>query len=235
MRQYDQFHPPPPTERRLRVFAFDPAASLSAASAGIATTTISVPWEDLQPGPSGEYVEVIDHDPASGCFYAPIDLSNPRLLATDGLAPAEGDPKFHQQMVYAVAMRTIQTFERALGRRALWSPVTDGPRETQYVRRLRIYPHALRARNAYYNPLKKALLFGYFPATPLTLSTMNPGGIVFTCLSHDIVAHEVTHALLDGMARGLATPTNEDMLAFHEAFADLVALFQHFSLPGVLN
>lgn len=235
VRQGDEFHPPPPTERRLRVFAFDPAASLSAATAGIATTTIQVPWEDVEPGPSGEYVEVIDHDPASGCFYAPIDLNNPRLLATDGLAPAEGDPKFHQQMVYAVAMRTIQSFERSLGRRALWSSVTEGFREMDYVARLRIYPHALRARNAYYNPLKKAVLFGYFPATPLTLNTVNPGGMVFTCLSHDIVAHEMTHALLDGMARGLASPTNEDMLAFHEALADLVALFQHFSLPGVLD
>jgi hypothetical protein len=28
---------------------------------------------------------------------------------------------------------------------------------------------------------------------------------------------------------------NEDVLAFHEAFADIVALFQHFSYPGVLR
>ena len=33
-----------------------------------------------------------------------------------------------------------------------------------YVRRLRIYPHALREANAYYDPEKIALLFGYFPA-----------------------------------------------------------------------
>ena len=32
------------------------------------------------------------------------------------------------------------------------------------MRRLRIYAHALRERNAYYSPDKKALLFGYFPA-----------------------------------------------------------------------
>ena len=30
-------------------------------------------------------------------------------------------------------------------------------------------------------------------------------------------------------------PVNEDVLAFHEAFADIVALFQHFSYPGVLR
>ncbi len=230
-----EFHPNTPTERRLRVFAFDPAASQSLASAAIAITTVAIPWEDLQPGPRGEYIEVIDHDPSCRCFYAPVDLEDRLLLSTDGLTPLERDPKFHQQMVYAVAMRTIRTFERALGRRALWSPVMEGRREAQYVGQLRIYPHALRARNAYYNPLKKALLFGYFPARPLSPGTMNPGGIVFTCLSHDVVAHEMSHALLDGMASGLASPTNGDMLAFHEAFADLVALFQHFALPHILN
>ena len=30
-------------------------------------------------------------------------------------------------------------------------------------------------------------------------------------------------------------PTGPDMLAFHEAFADIVALFQHFTIPAVLR
>ena len=33
-----------------------------------------------------------------------------------------------------------------------------------FVRKLRIYPHALREANAYYDPDKIALLFGYFRA-----------------------------------------------------------------------
>lgn len=224
-----------PEERQLRVYAFDPAASRTTDTAEINQTMVSVPWEELEPGPAGEYLEVVDHDPASGCFYAPVNLDEPHLLASGGLAPAEGNPKFHQQMVYAVAMRTIKLFESALGRLALWSPLMEGKRETGFVQRLRIYPHALRQQNAYYNPLKRALLFGYFPARPVSKDVMNPGGMVFTCLSHDVVAHETSHALLDGMARGLVNPTNPDMLAFHEAFADIVALFQHFTLPKVLT
>ena len=43
-------------------------------------------------------------------------------LAQDGLEPSESNPQFHQQMVYAVAMNTIQSFERALGRRVMWAP-----------------------------------------------------------------------------------------------------------------
>ena len=220
----------------MRSYAFDPELSTRLETAQINEAVFEVPWEkDLQPGPSGEYVEVIDHDPASGCFYAPVDLNDPSLLATAGLAPSEGNPKFHQQMVYAVAMRTIHNFELALGRKALWSPRMQSKDEPEYVQKLRIYPHALRERNAYYQPDMKALLFGYFPATAADPGQQYPGGMVFTCLSHDIVAHETTHALLDGMHRSFIRADNEDQLAFHEAFADIVALFQHFAMPEVLR
>ena len=41
--------------------------------------------------------------------------------------------------------------------------------------RLRIYPHALRENNAYYDSTKKALLFGYFPARPRETQRDRPG------------------------------------------------------------
>ena len=227
---------PEPVSRSLRIFAFDPSLSAQFDTAGIGEITIGIPWEkNLRPGPVGEYIEVVDADPASGAFYRPVDLNDPRILAQDGLAPSESNPQFHQQMVYAVAMTTIGHFEQALGRVALWS--THRPKGTfdeKFVRRLRIYPHALRDRNAYYSPDKKALLFGYFPVGVKDAHN-TPGTLVFTCLSHDIVAHETTHALLDGVHPRFNEPVNADVLAFHEAFADIVALFQHFSYPGVLR
>ena len=231
----------PPASRRLRIYAFDPSLSLRLDTAPINEMTISVRWEHdpttgrsrLEPGPIGEYLEVVDVDPASGLVYPPVDLNAPDLLPTDGLAPAEGNPQFHQQMVYAVAMATIGHFERGLGRVALWATHEEPGRTRRFVRRLRIYPHALRDRNAYYSPAKKALLFGYFPVRARSAHN-TPGTLVFSCLSHDIVAHEVTHALLDGVHPRFGEPTNPDVHAFHEAFADIVALFQHFSYPGVL-
>jgi hypothetical protein len=126
-------------------------------------------------------------------------------------------------MVYAVASRTIANFEKALSRPVLWSP-REVNGEPVYVPRLRLYPHALREANAYYSPLKKAVLFGYFPASSEKDSKMLPGSIVFTCLSHDIIAHEVTHALLDSIHPNFNNPSNADVLAFHEAFADLCIL-----------
>lgn len=229
---------PDPISRRLRVFSFDPGLAGQYDMAGIGEITIKVPWEELQAGPIGEYIEVVDIDPASGTLYRPVDLSDPKLLAQDGLSPSESSPQFHQQMVYAVAMTTIGHFERALGRVALWSARKerdpDGGYYEYFVPRLRIYPHALRDRNAYYSPEKKALLFGYFPVQ-VKDQYNTPGTTIFTCLSHDIVAHETTHALLDGVHPRFNEPVNPDVLAFHEAFADIVALFQHFSYPGVLR
>ena len=238
--------PKKPTYRHLRGYAFDPSISLDPETFEVNNLVYKIRWEEtwgkpeeghrFSPGPCGEYVEVVDFDPTVNKFYTPVDLNDPYILATDGLAPSESNPQFHQQMVYAVAMLTIQNFEKALGRKVHWSPrLLAGRKYEEYVPRLRIYPHALREANAYYSPQKKALLFGYFAATPANASKQMPGSLVFTCLSHDIIAHEVTHAILDGMHRNYNRPTNPDVLAFHEAFADIVALFQHFTFPEVLR
>ena len=236
--------PPRPTHRLLRGYAFDPSLATQLETALVSEITYKVPWEDVEPGPIGEYIEVVDFDPPSGCYYNPVDLNHPRILAQNGLQPSEGNPQFHQQMVYAVAMTTIDRFERALGRKAFWTDrylkdqegakQQDKKENQEFVRRLRIYPHALRMANAYYSRNKGSLLFGYFPATDDRTSGQFPGGTVFTCLSHDVVAHETTHALLDGFHKYFMEPTNPDVLAFHEAFADIVALFQHFTFPEVL-
>lgn len=225
-----------PPLRKLRAYAFDPSLSLKLDTSVINNITYKVEWEEVKPGPVGEYIEVVDFDPSSQAFYQPVDLGQTFILAQDGLDPAESNPQFHQQMVYAVAMTTIKNFERALGRKITWSPYRDkSGKPTDYVQRLRIYPHALREANAYYSPLKKALLFGYFNAAPDQPQLQMPGATVFTCLSHDIIAHEITHALLDGMHRRYIEATHIDSLAFHEAFADIVALFQHFTFPDVLK
>jgi hypothetical protein len=248
---------PAPRFRRLRGYAIDPSLSTALLTSKVNQLTYEVPWEDLDSRgdesggsyPAGEYVEIVDYDPASGLYYEPVNLDDPHLLAQDGYAPSVNNPQFHQQLVYAVIMTTIKNFEKALGRRILWGEnIVSKPEkknaasksgrpdvEFKFVKRLRVYPHALRQANAYYDPLRKALLFGYFTATPANSQLQLPGATVFTCLSHDIIAHETTHAILDGVHRRYIDATNPDMRAFHEAFADLVALFQHFSFPDVLK
>ncbi|TGE25348.1 hypothetical protein E5K00_09220 [Hymenobacter aquaticus] len=226
-----------PAFRKLRAYSFDPSLSLRMDTVDINNITYKLDWEHLEPGPVGEYLEVIDYDPTVKRFYKPVDLRDRYIVAQDGLEPSESNPQFHQQMVYAVAMTTIKNFENALGRKVLWSArrTIGGKQYEGFVRRLRVYPHALRDANAFYSPLKKALLFGYFSSAPADETMLMPDSLVFTCLSHDIIAHELTHALLDGMHYYYNEASNPDVLAFHEAFADIVALFQHFTFPEVLK
>lgn len=186
---------------------------------------VDVPHERLSPGPCGARVEVIDYDPAAGRYYQPIDLDDPHIAMQSGLDPSESDPRFHQQMVYAVSMRTLENFDVALGHRVRF----------HRGRPLRIHPHAFRGANAYFDPELRAVLFGYFTGDDRDAGSTLPGQTVFSCLSHDIVAHEVTHALVHRLRPYFLEPTNLDVAGFHEGFSDVVAVLQHFSFPGILR
>ena len=220
---------PTPSIRPLSVYAFDPSMGHFVGN----YMTTSVLYEPLKAGPVGQRFAVIDYDGANNTFYKPVDLDDPKVLIKDGFDPSESDPRFHQQMVYAVASETLQRFEHALGRRIPWrwthrdDQLPRLPRGS--VRCLNIYPHAMCQANAFYSPDAHAILFGYFRASRTQPGRNLPGQTIFTCLSHDIVAHETTHAIVDGIRRYFTEPTNIDVPAFHEAFADLAALFLHFA------
>ncbi len=213
---------PEPRRRSLQIYAVDP---MIARLSGNEVVTITVPYEPLRPGPSGDLVQVIDYDASTKRFYTPVDLDSPVLLAQDGLAPSERDPRFHQQMVYAVTSSLLENFERGLGRRFRWRG-SD---------RLRIFPHGFQGENAVFDDGHGgSLRFGYFRTDPRDAGRNLPGQWVFSCLSHDIVVHEATHALVDRLRPLYKEATNIDVYAFHEGFADVVALFQHFALPELL-
>jgi hypothetical protein len=140
---------------------------------------------------------------------------------TDAIAAAAddrlaADPRVRAQNVFVIATRTLETFENALGRRLGWGFAGH---------QLYLVPAAFAEANAFYDPDSSAVLFGYFdPAEP-------PGApTVYCSLSHDIVAHETTHAILDGLRRRFEEPSLPDQAAFHEALADIVALMSVFSI-----
>ena len=149
---------PPPVERKLRVFAFDPSLGVKLETSGINEVVLSIPWERdaagadlLKKGPVGEYVEVIDRDPSSGCFYSPVDLNHPHVLAQEGLAPSA--TRCSTSRWFAVAMRgSAISRQRSGGWRSGLPPSRCGLTTTlewqddEYVPRL-LYPHALREAN----------------------------------------------------------------------------------------
>lgn len=201
--------------RRLTVLAQDP--SVLGEFGHALTTTVEVPAERLERGPKGHRIHVIDYDASTDLFYRPRTTQLDRDPYTDvrDIDRLVADPHFHQQNVYALTMATLYTFERALGR-----PVDWGFAQTSH--QLKVAPHAFQDANAYYSRESESLNFGYFPD--------NDGRRIYTCLSHDIVVHETTHALLDGLREFYLYPSSPDQAGFHEGFADIVALlslFQH--------
>ena len=219
----------PAVRRPLKIFASDPLLGRTFGN----RARIDVANESLQPGPIGARIAVVDYDGAQRCFYQPVDLDNPAILMQGGFEPSESDPRFHQQMVYAVALKTLENFDRALGR-----VLRLGPQGRQSVARppqLRLCPHAFYGANAFYDRDLNAILFGYFRAESQDVGPNLPGQTVFTCLSHDVIAHEMTHAIVDRLRPLFIEPSNPDVRAFHEGFADIVALFQHFSFPDILR
>ena len=146
--------------RPLKVYAFDPTQGKTLGN----YMTVDVNFEELEPGPVGNHLMVIDYDASNHCYYAPVNLDDRAILLRGGLDPSETNPQFHQQMVYAVASETIRRFEFALGRAVKWRFQT-GARNDPRRNLLRIFPHAMQEANAFYSRELRALVFGYFTAS----------------------------------------------------------------------
>jgi hypothetical protein len=221
-----------PNTRTLTAFAQDPSIRFRGR---ILTTALTVPAEDLLPGPCGYRVNVVDYDSTTNILYEPMSYGTPESGGnyvdpfadkSNGGAPAGRkarhdrrlleNPRFHAQDVYAIAMRTLAQFEFALGRRCAWG--SDG-------HQIHIAPHAFADAN--YSRSDRGIFFGYF--------TGADGKIVYTCLAHDVVAHETTHALLDGLRWRYMEASTPEQAGFHEGFADVVALLSVFSLRDVVD
>lgn len=220
--------PGDPLCRPLQIYALNPAVSYLAG--GVAQ--LPAFYEPLQPGPMGSVIDVSGVDD-TGVDWGPTDLEDRLALIGGGYRASMADPRFHHQMVYAIAMLTYDNFRAALGRDIAWA---FAPRAYADGRnRLRLRPHGACEGNAWYDPEAGEIVFGYFSPVSSTPVVPAKGGNVFCCLSHDVITHEMTHALLDGVRAHFVDPTNADVLAFHEAFADLVVFFQHFRFGDLVR
>ena len=142
---------PVPSRRRLRVFSVDPTYSRVQG----ATVVLSVPWEPLRPGPAGARIQVLDW--ADDGPAPKVALDDRRLLAQDGLAPDQSDPRFRQQMVYAVLASLLETVDQARGRRLQWRNVwrapEDGRARAPRARPLVVVTNRPHLANAHFAPV----------------------------------------------------------------------------------
>ena len=209
------------------------------------TARVEVPADRLEPGPRAHRFHVVDYDATTGVLAPPADVTDPaatpgdrawschdRFAAPDPAVAGDeanryptgydetllADPAFHAQNIYAIAARTLAAFEFALGRRVGWG----FPGHQLYL-----VPHAMVEGNAHYAREDRGVFFGYLPQPD--------GSTVYTCLSHDVVCHETTHAILDGLRPRFLEPALPDQLAFHEALGDIVAVLSVFSLRELVS
>lgn len=205
----------PKATREMTVIAQDPSVR-TADGKHIVMSKVTVQAEVLAKGPRGYRVHVIDYDSTTGRYHGahelPDEYEDEPKAWQDGASSIVGDHRFHAQNVYALVMKTLARFEFALGRRIGWS---------FKAHQLNIAPHAMVDANAFYSPADHGLVFGYFLGAS--------GSPVYTSLSHDVVVHETTHALLDALREMYLAPSSPDQAAFHEGYADVIALLSVFS------
>ena len=190
----------------------DPWVARISAPAGIRPFRIE--WEPgLGDGPTSSRFAVVDFNADTGVLVPPAkwDQELRHFVGPKGeVLDSEGSGlyQFHQVNVWAVAQSVLDLFEGplALGRPIPWG--TDG-------NRLILVPHAGFGENAFYDRRSKAIQCYYYG---------DAGSPRYTCLSHDIVAHETGHAILDGIRPCYYLFSSAETAAFHEFVADFTTI-----------
>jgi len=199
---------------KAKIYLQDPLVAATSEHLGIheinATARPELPGEAvIGPGPTSARVTVVDYNADLERVFEPVQP----LKSGEGFNVGRRTPlhnlKFHQVNVWAVVTRTllILEHERVFGRRIPWA--FDSARLT-------ILPHAGYWENAFYDRGTGALHFFYFEG--------RDGEPVYTCLSHDIITHELGHAVLDGLKPYYNEITSPATAGFHESFGDATAL-----------
>jgi hypothetical protein len=184
---------------------------------GVDLNTIHVACEpDLMDGPTSARIAVVDYDADANRLEEPVRWNSRERrfeFKHNGksvpLTKAHRDtPQFHQVNVWAIIQSVLDMYEATwvLGRSAPWA--FEG-------NRLIVVPHAGYLPNAFYDRRSKSIQFYYFGP---------PEKRVYTCLSHDIIAHETGHAILDGLRPYFIEDSSLQTTAFHEFVADMTAI-----------
>ncbi len=230
---------------KIPIFIKDPLVALENPALGFQEITVRLE-EGFDSGPTSSRVVVVDYNGDTGQLIEPVVwdkqkkwfrnpssdpddwLPEPPAVISDErfaklsessqaarkkkyqefIDKSVGNLHFHQLNAWAVVQRVLEFYEdpQAMGRPIPWG--FDG-------NRLIVVPHAGYKENAFYDHNSKSLQLYYFG------DQLKPG---YTCLSHDIIAHETGHAILDGIRPLYVQPTSIQTTAFHEFMGDLTAI-----------
>ncbi|MCU7849378.1 MAG: hypothetical protein KZQ89_15595 [Candidatus Thiodiazotropha sp. (ex Lucinoma kastoroae)] len=204
---------------KAEIWQQDPLVAIQNPRIGLRTIKLNGE-SGLGPGPTTARVTVVDYNADNDVVYEP---AQPRKDCTGfivGQIQKLKNFKHHQVNVWALITRTLNSLEgeRMFGRRIPWA-FNGG--------RLLVLPHAGYWENAFYDRSTGGLHFFYF-------EDVKTGELIFTCLSHDIVTHELGHAVLDGLKPYYNEVTSPATAGFHEYFGDAIAMRSSLTMREVV-
>ena len=133
------------------------------------------------------------------------------------------DPRFDSSNCFYIANQTLATAEKYANRRIDWSF------EKTLGHPMLIRPHAGKeVVNAYYNNESGSVNFFSYLDEKTGLRQR-------TGMSRDVIAHEIGHAILDGMRPNLLGSLSVGAGGFHESFGDMTAFLSSLNDPAVVE
>jgi hypothetical protein len=203
---------------KAKIFLQDPLIAKEKSGVGIAE--ISLPNEAcIGAGPTSSRVSVVDYNADRDELFKPVVIKSDGCGFKIGRKEPGENLYFHQVNVWAVITNILNMLEgeRFFGRRIPWAFKRG---------RLLVLPHAGYWENAFYDRTTGALHFFYFED--------QKGNPVYTCLSHDIVTHELGHAVLDGLKPYYNEISSAATAGFHEYFGDAIAMTSTLSHKDIV-
>ncbi len=202
-----------PTDNVVRIVLATPLQTFSAVDDGgfldgPANDVVAVLDFDLESGKASEKRKFVPQGIGKSVSCYDIGYSD---LGPDSEPESFETTEFMQVSTFATVLKVLEFFESSdnLGRKVRWAFGAD---------KLKIIPRAGEGRNAFYDRANHNIQFYFHRASQ--------GHTIYTALSHDIVVHETTHAVLDGVAPDLYDAILPQSLALHEAMADITAITQ---------
>jgi hypothetical protein len=222
----------------LQVLIQDPVVAGETEARSIVHPVVIKDSKGFTEGPTCRRVAIVDLDFTTGRLRPPAkfnprgspykniaiyEVAIPTKKGTGGVAWARStekgleigklgslplDDPFMKVSVFGTVLRTLTLLQdpAVLGKEIPWAFAG---------KQLLVVPRAAELDNAFYHRESHSLQFYY--------GTGPDGQTVYSGLSQDIVAHETTHAIIDGIAPDLYDAVSPESLAIHEGLADLTA------------
>jgi hypothetical protein len=190
------------------------------------TVVVSLPAGSIGPGPSDREMYAVNPVRKTEAYMPPDTMppwrgpqhppAMPDRAGHFDHIPVEA-PQFLAQHLYGTVRRTLDIWERYLGRRVVWW-------HASFLPQIELVPVVDGWANAHSGP-------GFIETGMMRNET---GREQLLALNFDVMAHETGHAILFSQV-GVPPPNDvtSAYLAFHESFADLIGLISALNFTSV--